>query len=135
MSSETTVIVIIGSVITKQYKDLRWQLVQEGKRPKIERIPEELIPMKDGVLDLKQIARQHGVSTYELDLAMRDPGLYDSPITLIRTGLRDELGVDPDQVHTVLVGERESWGYVDGFGEFDPDLLPDIFPTALLFVV
>ena len=68
MSSETKVIVVIGSVTAKEYEPLRLEQLRLGNKVKIERLSNDLF-LKDntlGDLDLDSIGHRNNVSGYEM---------------------------------------------------------------------
>ena len=93
MSNETTIIVVIGSVTAKQYKDVRLECLRLFGKPKIVRIHEDMFPGSYGFFDDEEVARRSGISSYEMDAS--DYGFGDFALdvtTVVDSEIRAQYG-------------------------------------------
>ncbi len=108
MNHETQ-LVVIGSVKSDQYKDVRWRLVREGVKPRIVRVPLEAVQR-----DIHEVARAHGISAYEVrcwSSNHEDPCGVD-PYDLLRKDIESEFGIVENPT-VVLIGEDEAYSLDD----------------------
>lgn len=128
MSNETAVIVVIGSVTAKQYKNARLECLAFGWKPEIVRVHESAFPTDwTGSLDEAEVALRSGISEYEMEHYEEFGAQRDD---IVREELkRDYDGLDAYRVEYVVLSAEVG-------SKFDHDFhsLREIFPVARITV-
>ncbi len=131
MSNETTIIVVIGSVTAKQYKDVRLECLRLFGKPKIVRIHEDMFPGSYGFFDDEEVARRSGISSYEMDAS--DYGFGDFALdvtTVVDSEIRAQYGgLDTDLVEYVVLSPSMAERFFDRTDE-DFGQLQELFSIA-----